>query len=569
MITVSIVSGTYNRINHLTAMLDSARRSLPAGVPYEFVIVDGGSTDGTLDYLRRQSDVALIEHGELRGAIRAFCDGAQAARGKYVLLANDDVTFRPYGIAAAIAHLDDNPHCGAVAFRDNRPAPGYPHGVYKTQTTAVRLANGKRSHVTFAQVGLFRRWLGDAVGWWGADDPVMGVSRTYGGDNFLSARIWEEGYTVEEVTFADVTDHVANDDLRHNNTAHTGGIHPDSKAFRDRFPDGAILPAVSKVASDPRPLRILYLSIYEPHTLQHTTKRGLRQALKLIGLVWEVDYLNSSMDLAHVVKAWQPDLVLSQFHDGRNVTADKLAYIRKLSPHSTWVNWSGDARGLLEPEYIDLLTHVDLQLVVNASVLGNYAEMAIPASFWQVGYELPQCELPDVPPYDVVFLGNNTNAHRAEMVARLRAISGIAFGLYGAGWQDADGQCLYDFATACALHRSARIVIGDTFPDTWGFVSNRMVQVLGDGAFLLHERIAGLTERMGVVPGEHYADWADLDDLEAQIAYWLQPEQDAKRKRIMLAGQAFVQERYVFDALVRQLFDDLLPMIRQGQRETA
>lgn len=565
---VSIVSGTYNRLEHLKAMINSARRSLPAGIAYEFVIVDGGSTDGSLDYLREQPDVVLIEHGELRGAIKAFCDGAYAARGKYVLLANDDVTFRPYGIASAVAYLEDRPYCGGVAFRDNRPAPGYQRGVYKTQTLPVQLPNGQPSHVTFAQVGLFRKWLGDAVGWWGASD-CMSKSRTYGGDNYLSARIWEKGYTVEEAPLADVTDHVANDDLRHDNTSHQGRIHPDSQAYRDCFPRGAILATTPQLPNpDQRGLRILYLPIYEPHTLQHVSKRGLRQALQKVGLVWEVDYLNSPIDVSQVVKAWQPDLVISQFHDGRNVTADKLAYWRKLSPRSIWVNWSGDARGLDAPEYLELLRHVDLQLVVNINTVHKYHHQGIEWAFWQVGYELPQDELPVVPKYDVVFLGNNTSQHRVEMVECLRAIPDISFGLYGAGWPDADGQCLYDFATACALHRNARIVIGDTFPGTFAFVSNRMVQVLGDGAFLLHEHVEMLDRFMGVEVGMHYVEWTDFDDLKTQIAYWLERGRAPQRARIAKAGHALIQERYTFGALVRQLFEELLPKIK-GQRETA
>jgi len=66
---LSIVTGTYNRLDLLQQMVASVRRSLYCGLPYEFIIVDGGSNDGTIEWCNLQSDVVLVAHGELRGAI--------------------------------------------------------------------------------------------------------------------------------------------------------------------------------------------------------------------------------------------------------------------------------------------------------------------------------------------------------------------------------------------------------------------------------------------------------------------------------------------------------------------
>ena len=105
---LSIVSGTYNRREALQNMVESVRDTLPRGIAYELVIVDGGSTDGTLEWLHEQTDVTTIEHGELLGAIKAFCDGAKAARGKYVVLANDDILFEKGALMAGIIHLEEH-----------------------------------------------------------------------------------------------------------------------------------------------------------------------------------------------------------------------------------------------------------------------------------------------------------------------------------------------------------------------------------------------------------------------------------------------------------------------------
>jgi glycosyltransferase involved in cell wall biosynthesis len=76
MIEVSVVSGTFNRLVMLQKMVYSVRQST-AGLSYEIVLCDGGSTDGTLAWIKQQPDIRLIEHGELRGAIAAFNDAAR------------------------------------------------------------------------------------------------------------------------------------------------------------------------------------------------------------------------------------------------------------------------------------------------------------------------------------------------------------------------------------------------------------------------------------------------------------------------------------------------------------
>src|SRR5690606_41787474 len=64
---------------------------------------------------------------------------------------------------------------------------------YRTEGIGATLPDGTPTMVTYAQVGMFRRDVGDAAGWWGADDDVMRAARTYGGDSFLSARLWAMG----------------------------------------------------------------------------------------------------------------------------------------------------------------------------------------------------------------------------------------------------------------------------------------------------------------------------------------------------------------------------------------
>lgn len=557
---ISVVSGTFNRLESLIRMVRSARDNIPAGIPYELILVDGGSTDGSLQWAKAQTDCIVIEHGALLGAIRAFTDGATRARGKYVILANDDVEFLPGSILAALVHLDTHPDCGAVAFMDNRPVPGREPGAFRAQTMPA-LRDGQGTQVVYAQVGMFRLELGDIIGWWGADDPIMKNERTYGGDNWLSARIWEMGYSADVVKEALVADYHINDVLRETN-ANT------NHSYHKAFPHGpSIASAPYRISPVHENLRILYMPVFEPdHDHHRFTKRGLYQALARRATVWEWNYLDERAGaMAECLQTFEPHLILTQFHDGRR--ADLLGQLRQLCPRALIINWCGDARGLTERVYLDMLKSVDLQLVVNASSLSIYAQEGIPAAYWQIGYE-PRLGIESGNfgiLHDVVFQGTCYNEARKTLERNLRATP-LRVGLYGAGWLKSDGNSLYNFNEMDAIYKSSKIAIGDAFNDgkteCYGFVSNRFFEALASGAFLLQQSVPGLDQINGVRAGEHYVEWTDMSDLLRKIDQYLRA--DGERARIAEAGHAFVTEHFSFDAQVEKLFRELLPIAQKA-----
>src|SRR3972149_10954457 len=90
MIDLSVLFPTANRLFYLKRCIESARAHI-GDLSYEFVIVDGGSTDGTAEYLMEQPDIKLIQHGALLGANKAFRDCFLASSGEYVCQLSDDV----------------------------------------------------------------------------------------------------------------------------------------------------------------------------------------------------------------------------------------------------------------------------------------------------------------------------------------------------------------------------------------------------------------------------------------------------------------------------------------------
>ncbi len=568
---LSIVTGTYQRLPSLQRMVASVRNTVPDTLSYEFVIVDGGSTDGTIEWCKSQPDIVVIEQGALLGAVKAFNAGAMAARGEYVLLANDDVEVMPSSILRAIVHLEDSPTCGAVAFADNR------HADYKEMVASgygVQKIFSVPGMIPYAQVGLFRKWLGDLVGWWGLDDPLFRDAMTYGGDALISARIWELGYTIDAVRGVTVHDHIQRDDLRQRNTDIEDAYYKQHNIvpYYRRYPNGPKLP--DRQLIPPRgdsQLRTLYLPIYEPgshYAVQKAQKRGLRDAFARRGLVWEIDYIaehaRGKLDLVGAVDAWKPDILFLQLHSTDEIQAGVLAEARKRNPSMLVIEWVGDvySRHLLAPGMIELLRHVDLHLCVNASVFPNYAALGITADYWQCGWEDTDEEhLPEANAHDVVFTGNCYSELRRDFGQFLYSLSNVDVGIYGSGWPRASGQSTYNFALSRAIYKNAKLVVGDNqWPNDTGFVSNRVFDTLvAGGGLLLHQRIPGVEEYTGIKPGVHYIEWENTDDLRERIAYWLNPKQNKERQKIVKAARNFMLEKHSFDARLDELFDVLIP----------
>ena len=311
-------------------------------------------------------------------------------------------------------------------------------------------------------------------------------------------------------------------------------------------------------------MRVLYTPIHIPGTYHERSlrnKRGLRDALAAHGEVLELDYLSiAPPDLDGVLRAeldrFQPDLWMSQFQGAEPHTTAMLAGIRRDYPALVIANWNGDVylEHLTSAPMLDLLRSVDIQLTVNASALDAYAPEGIRAFYFPFGYEAPTAPLPNTPAYDVVFLGNAYSDARRRLYDTLRQLE-ASVGIYGTGWEQAQGECNYDFAVAEALYRRAYIVISDNqFPEARGYMSDRPIQALAaGGGLLLQQYVADLQPLTGLQNGVHYVEWQTPDDLHARVADWLHGERTDERGRIAETAREFVLRWHTWERRVEQL----------------
>ncbi len=108
----SVVLVTYGQLPLTMACLDSIRRYTDE--PYELIVVDNASPDGSADWLRRQSDVRLVENDENRGFPAAVNQGIELARGDQVLLLNNDTVVTTGWLRRMLDALGSDERIGLV-----------------------------------------------------------------------------------------------------------------------------------------------------------------------------------------------------------------------------------------------------------------------------------------------------------------------------------------------------------------------------------------------------------------------------------------------------------------------
>ena len=91
---VTIVIPNYNGIAYLGGCLSSVKKQ--RGVTAEVLVVDNGSTDGSLEYLEKEfPDCHLISLDKNYGFCRAVNEGFRHAESEYVILLNNDTEIDP------------------------------------------------------------------------------------------------------------------------------------------------------------------------------------------------------------------------------------------------------------------------------------------------------------------------------------------------------------------------------------------------------------------------------------------------------------------------------------------
>ncbi|HET8630253.1 MAG TPA: polysaccharide deacetylase family protein [Thermomicrobiales bacterium] len=169
-----MVVPAYNEERLIGRCLDSLAAQDFAG-PFEVLVVDNGSTDGTADAARARG--VRVLHEPRKGVCFARQTGTLAAAGEYVANLDADSYAEPDWLRRVVADLEAAPEVVAVAGTvDYLDAPGWA----ETQAVAFRVVNtlatrrfGGTAFVMASNLA-FRRAAFDQVGGYNLEMPTIG-----------------------------------------------------------------------------------------------------------------------------------------------------------------------------------------------------------------------------------------------------------------------------------------------------------------------------------------------------------------------------------------------------------
>jgi glycosyltransferase involved in cell wall biosynthesis len=189
---VSIVLGSYNRKAFLKSTIKSVREN-KISYDYEIIVIDGGSDDGSLEWLLKQKDIITIiqyNRGTFQGkeikrkSWGYFMNlGFKCAKGEYILMISDDCLILPDSINKGIFHFDDlrnkNRKVGALAF------------YWRNWPEQKEYMIGLTFNKIFVNHGLYLKSALEEISYIDEEYYVF-----YHADGDLCLRLYEKGYEV-------------------------------------------------------------------------------------------------------------------------------------------------------------------------------------------------------------------------------------------------------------------------------------------------------------------------------------------------------------------------------------
>jgi len=108
---LSVVTLTWDQL-HLTREFVKTIKQYTK-VPYELIMVDNGSTDGTREYIKQVADkYYFFDHNS--GFAHGFNKGIALASGEYIALCNNDTEFPANWFELLVERFSIDPKCGLV-----------------------------------------------------------------------------------------------------------------------------------------------------------------------------------------------------------------------------------------------------------------------------------------------------------------------------------------------------------------------------------------------------------------------------------------------------------------------
>jgi GT2 family glycosyltransferase len=117
-VDVSAIIISLNSRRYLGDCVKSIKGAVWRGVTHEIIVVDNGSTDGSLELLAREHpDVRVVANHSNLGYCKAGNQGAQVAQGRYLLHLNDDILILDDALPKLVEWMDQHPEAAMIGSR--------------------------------------------------------------------------------------------------------------------------------------------------------------------------------------------------------------------------------------------------------------------------------------------------------------------------------------------------------------------------------------------------------------------------------------------------------------------
>jgi glycosyltransferase involved in cell wall biosynthesis len=172
---VSIVTPSYNQARFLEATIQSVLGQTYPNI--EYIVIDGGSTDGSVDVIRRYADrLAAWVSEKDAGQTDAVNKGFARAHGDILAWLNSDDVYRPDAVAEAVAFLETHPQVGMV-YGDADFIDEHGEAIGRFPAAQTDLRRLQRGYVHIPQQAAF--WRADLWRKVGPLDPAFYFAMDY------------------------------------------------------------------------------------------------------------------------------------------------------------------------------------------------------------------------------------------------------------------------------------------------------------------------------------------------------------------------------------------------------
>jgi spore maturation protein CgeB len=251
----------------------------------------------------------------------------------------------------------------------------------------------------------------------------------------------------------------------------------------------------------------------------------------------------------------KPDIVFFQIQAENIVANQTFDYLK--SNGAFVINWTGDKRNSIPQWMIDAAPFVSLTAFSNMEDVRELNKLGYDSKYLEIGYdENIYNNFGDAyTDYEVLFMANNYGAgyfpfskFRIEIAENLKNKLS-SFGLFGSGWLKGNGNVNHSQYEEAKWYRGCKIAINCSHYNVARYNSDRLLRILGSGAFCLSYKHPEMEEDYENY--KHLVYFDSIEDLNNKIDYYLQNEDE--RKQIAYNGQQLVLNRNTFKHQVENI----------------